>query len=634
MAGTELGKAYVQIVPSANGISDGIKGVLDEPLTKEGHAGGKKLGAGIANGLKAASAAVIAGTTALAAAITKGVADTAAYGDNIDKMSQKMGLSAEAYQEWDAIMQHSGTSIDSMQSSMKTLANAVENGNDAFERLGISQEQIASMSNEELFAATISSLQNVENETERTYLAGQLLGRGATELGPLLNMSAEETEAMRQRVHELGGVMSDDAVKAAAKYQDSLQDMKTALSGASRNILSEFMPSVTTVMDGLTVLFAGGDGIGLINEGITNFINTLSESVPQILEVGGNIVLSLSNAIIQNLPALISAAIPVLQSIVAAIIENLPTLLDAALEIIMALAQGLIDSLPVLIPAVIDVVFTLAEKLTEPETLMMLLEAVFQIIGAIVVGIINSLPRILEGVGNVLTNVVNFIYEALSPAIDGISQIFVGAWNGIKNAFSAVGSFFAGIWNSIKNAFGSVAEWFRGIFSRAWEAVKNVFSVGGRIFDGIKDGIADVFKSVVNRIIDGINRVITVPFNAINSMLNRLRGINILGVSPFGWIGQISVPQIPKLASGGIVGAPTILEAGEAGDEAIIPLDKLWREMRSMWADTVNGNGNGVGVGNVTINVYAAEGQNAEDIADAVMYRIQEATERRAAALA
>lgn len=636
MPGTELGKAYVQIIPTAKGISSGIEGLLDEPLTKEGHAGGKKLGAGIATGLKAASAAVIAGTAALSAAITKGVADTAAYGDNVDKMSQKMGLSAEAYQEWDAIMQHSGTSIDSLQSGMKTLANAVESGNGAFERLGITQEQVASMSNEDLFAATISSLQNVENETERTYLAGQLLGRGATELGPLLNMSAEETEAMRQRVHELGGVMSNDAVKAAAAYQDSLQDMKTALSGASRNILSEFMPSITTVMDGMTELFAGGDGIGLINDGITDFINKLSANIPKILNVGGNIVVTLVNAIIQNLPALISAAIPVLQSLVGAIIENLPVIIDAALNIIMALAQGLIDALPVLIPAIVDVVFAIAEKLTEPDTLMMLVEAVFQIIGAIVVGIVNSLPRILEGIGQVIFNAIGFIYEALSPVIDGIADIFSGAWEGIKNAFSSVGNFFSGVWQSIKNAFGSVAEWFRGIFSRAWQAVKNVFSSGGRIFTGIKEGIERAFKNIVNAIIRGINKVVAIPFNAINGILNTLRGVDILGIKPFGWIRTISVPQIPQLAKGGIVDDPTLAVVGEAGDEAVVPLDKLWREMRSMWADTIyNRDSAGAGgIGNMTINIYATDGQNADDIADAVMLRIQEATERRAAALA
>ena len=181
-----------------------------------------------AKGVGIAVAAVTTATAAAGGAFINGAGKVAEYGDNIDKMSQKMGLSAEKYQEWDAILRHSGSSIDSMKASMKTLATAAETNSDAFEKLGISQEQLASMSQEELFEATISGLQNVSDTTERTYLAGKLLGRGATELGALLNTSAEDTEKMRQRVHELGGVMSDEAVKASAKYKDSLQDMTTA----------------------------------------------------------------------------------------------------------------------------------------------------------------------------------------------------------------------------------------------------------------------------------------------------------------------------------------------------------------------------------------------------------------------
>ena len=75
--------------------------------------------------------------------------------------------------------------------------------------------------------------------------------------------------------------------------------------------------------------------------------------------------------------------------------------------------------------------------------------------------------------------------------------------------------------------------------------VKDVFSTGGKIFDGIKDGISNVFKTVVNGLIGGINKVISVPFNAINTMLGKIRDISILGVSPFNWIKTFTVPQIP-----------------------------------------------------------------------------------------
>ena len=168
----------------------------------------KKAGTIAAAGFAAIAAAMVAVIKGLGDLIT----ETAEYGDNVDKMSQKMGITAEAYQEWDFIMQHCGTSMDSLKSSMKTLASAAETGNAAFEKIGLSQEQIANMSQEDLFAATIAGLQGIDDTTERTYLASQLLGRGATELGALLNMSAEETAEMRDRVHELGGVMSDEGV--------------------------------------------------------------------------------------------------------------------------------------------------------------------------------------------------------------------------------------------------------------------------------------------------------------------------------------------------------------------------------------------------------------------------------------
>ena len=231
---SDLGKAYVQIIPSAEGISGSISSILDNEATNAGKSAGINIAGGIGTALKGATSLVAAGAAAVTGAITKGSADVAAYGDNIDKMSQKMGLSAQSYQEWDAVMQHSGTSMEAMKSSMKTLANAAQTNSAAFEALGISQKDLQSMSQEQLFEATISALQNVENETERTYLAGKTLGKGATELGALLNTSAEDTQKMRERVHELGGVMGDDAVKAAALFQDNMQDMQTAISGTER----------------------------------------------------------------------------------------------------------------------------------------------------------------------------------------------------------------------------------------------------------------------------------------------------------------------------------------------------------------------------------------------------------------
>ena len=186
------------------------------------------------------------------------------------------------------------------------------------------------------------------------------------------------------------------------------------------------------------------------------------------------------------------------------------------------------------------------------------------------------------------------ITGAFSAAGSWFSGIFSSAWEGIKSAFSAVGGFFSGIWESIKGAFGSVADWFKGIFTDAWTAVKNVFSTGGEIFVGITDGILGTFKTIVNGIIGGLNKVIAVPFNGINDALGKIKGIEIVGVKPFSWIKTISVPQIPMLAKGGIVDQPTILEAGEAGTEAIVPLSELWTKMQDMIGTALGGISDGI----------------------------------------
>ena len=219
-----IAEAYIQIKPSMEGISSDLEQALGGAADSSAKSFGSNFSSALASFGKVGAAAVgvaTAATGALVGNLVSATSSVAEYGDNIDKMSQKMGISAQAYQEWEAVMQHSGTSMETLKASMKTMASAAEGGNEAFQKLGISEEEVANLSQEDLFSRVIAGLQDMGEGTERTYLAGQLLGRGATELGALLNTSAADTEAMKNRVHELGGVMSDEAVKSAAGFQDS-----------------------------------------------------------------------------------------------------------------------------------------------------------------------------------------------------------------------------------------------------------------------------------------------------------------------------------------------------------------------------------------------------------------------------
>ena len=497
---SEIAKAYVQIVPTTKDMGSNLSSALDGELGSAGEKGGKTWSAafgGAAKGAVTAVTAVTGATVAMGTAVVKSASATAQYGDNIDKMSQKMGMTAEAYQEWDAVMQHSGTSMETMKASMKTLANAAESGNAAFATLGITEEDLATLNQQELFERTIAGLQNMEDGTQRTYVAGQLLGRGATELGALLNTSAEDTQAMRDRVHELGGVMSDEAVKAAAAYQDSLQDMQTAFQGLSRGLTSEFLPGIKTTMDGLAELFTGNNeaGLGLISQGIDSLLGNLTEQLPRFMEIGLGIVESLATALIDNLPKLAETAIPIITELAKHLIQNLPKIIEAGTEILFALIDGIIDALPELIPAVVEVTLTIVEKLTEPDTLMKLIDAAFQIIGAVAEGLIKALPTLIEKVptimGNLLEAILKFLPQLLESGAKLVVELAKGLLQGIGDVVKAIGDVLGKIRDAIHEKIEQAKQWgadliqnfVGGITSRMSGLMGTVRSIG----QGIKN---------------------------------------------------------------------------------------------------------------------------------------------------
>ena len=167
-----------------------------------------------------------------------------------------------------------------------------------------------------------------------------------------------------------------------------------------------------------------------------------------------------------------------------------------------------------------------------------------------------------------IKNVWNAAGEWFSNIGKSISDAVSNAWNKLKQGASDA-------WQGVKNVFSKVGSFFSETFSNAWQKVKDIFSTGGKIFDGIKDGIVSAFKSVVNAIIRGINKVVSVPFNAINKVLGKIRDVDIAGISPFkNLISEISVPEIPELMRGGILKKGQVGFLEGKGAERILPLEE------------------------------------------------------------
>jgi chromosome segregation ATPase len=305
----ELYKTGNELEKTENALSDAgneAGGFSDEMENagKETEESGKKFEK-VGEVLKVVGAAMAAGMAAIgAAAVTVGkemyemATDASAAGDKIDKSSQRLGMSREAYQEWSYILDQNGASIDSLGAGMKTLTQALngvdESGVDflgntqklsaelndqeqilanmvrkgisptsdeyktleksisdtqkeleknekeyqkqmkAFEDIGLSIEDVKNKNPEEAFALVITALQDMPEGAEKTTAAMKLLGKQGMALAPLLNETAEETERLRNYAHTLGAVMSDDAVNASVNYSNSLTDLNTAMQGVKK----------------------------------------------------------------------------------------------------------------------------------------------------------------------------------------------------------------------------------------------------------------------------------------------------------------------------------------------------------------------------------------------------------------
>ena len=545
-----IGTAYVQVEPSF----DGVVPQIDKAFGGAGTSGGKSFASGFGSAMKGfgvATAAAGAAVGAVGAKFVSATTDIAEYGDNIDKMSQKMGLTASAYQEWDAVMQHSGTSMETMKASMKTLANAAETGNAAFEKIGITQKDLETMSQQDLFEATIAGLQNVADDTERTYLAGKLLGRGATELGALLNTSAADTQAMRDRVRELGGVMSDDAVKASAAFQDQMQDMKTSLSGVSRGLMSEFLPDMTQVMSGLTEIFNGNsdEGVAQITEGINSIVDGIIDALPQIAETGTQILEALATAIIDNLPQLVDVGMDIVTELCTFIIDNLPEIIQVGLQIITELAMGIAQALPELIPTIVDTILTIVDYLIDNVDL--LIDASIAIILGLAEGLIKALPKLIEKLPEIIIKIV----EAL-----------------IRNAPKI-----------LKAGVELIVMLIKGIVS-CW---KKIFEIGKQIIDKVKEGISQKIEDAKNWGKDLIKNFVSGITQKWEDLKNGVKGV---AQSIKNWLG-FSEPKEGPLSNFHTF-APDMMELYAKGitDNAGVVKDALQSATSGMMDTSVNAN--------------------------------------------
>lgn len=428
-----------------------------------------------ASGLKKAGAIVGGGIAVAGGAIVKGVNDVSKYGDKVDKMSQKLGLSTDAYQQWDYVMQLAGADINSMGAGVKTLTNKLQSAKDgtassveAFEKLGLSVEDLSNMTQEELFETTIKSLAGMEEGTERAALANELLGKSGMNLAPLLNMTTEEIDEMLGAAQEYGMVMSEDAVKASAAYQDSLTTLQGVMGGIKNGLLSELLPAFTNVVTGATDMVAGTKA-AFEDGGMLGAISFLGESIYNGVSTAvGNLVDFLG----QKFPAM------------KTFFENVKKLWETIKENI----KGILENLKTIIETIVNNIKAFWEKWGTS-------------IKAFAEGIWNGIKTVIETVMGVIRGVIQTVTGLISgdwsKVWEGIKGIASSIWDGIKGLIENT-------LNTIKSVVSNIVENIKNTIKSKFEAAKNTVT---SIFDSIKNKIQTTIETARDKVKSAIEKI-------------------------------------------------------------------------------------------------------------------------------
>lgn len=468
----------------------------------------------LGNGVKTAAkwgAAVVGGASAAVGGMMKMAQSSASAADNVDKMSQKIGISRQAYQELDFICSQSGTSVDKLQIGMKSLRSAMNNDKNAeiFKSLGVSITDAEGKlkSSEEVMWDTMNALQGVTDQNEKAALAQKLFGKAGTELMPLLNGQAGSIDEMKNKAHELGLVMSDEMVDNGVKLTDSLDQLKRGFGAIVTKLGGAFMPIFTKVADKLQGALPYIQGF--IDRFFPILLSFLEQLLPQLFEMGetllpivfevlqelfpvfrdlATMLIPVFLAMIQQLAPLflqivqqvlplfvqlITALMPFIQQIITQILPVFLQMIQQLLPFFIQLASQIlpiiIQLVQIILPPVLQIVQTvLPIFLTLFEAIMPLLSLLAQTILPIIADllqlaapIIELLAQLLSGVlGEAITNITNLlkpITDILSGIITFITYVFQGnweeAWDGIvqaaKGIFNLLPAAIEGIINSI-----------------------------------------------------------------------------------------------------------------------------------------------------------------------------------------
>lgn len=506
--GIELAKAYVQIVPSAEGIQGKITEALGGEPAAAGDAAGQSLGAQLVGTLKKVIAAagigkIISESINLGGALQQSLGGVetlfGAGGRTIEEYAQSVGKSVEDVRDkYEILMKSQQTVMDNAAQAYKTVGLSA---NDYMEQTtSFAASLLSSVSQDTQAAADLAnmamvdmadnsnkmgtSMQDIQNayqgfaKQNYTMLDNLKLGYGGTqaEMQRLLK-DAEKISGVHYDLGNLADMYS--AIHVIQKEMDitgtTAKEASTTLTGsfaamkaAAENVLADWSTGadLTAPLQGLVETaqtFLVGNllpMIGNVLAGIPELVYTL---VPEILQSGTQLVTSLAEGFTQGIPDFLSNALPQLLQFTEELRANAGVFVDAGLNLITQLLNGLIAGLPDLIAYVPDIIINICGVIND--NMPKILAQGVSIIVQLIAGLVQTVPSLLANWKKIL--------EAVLSVISAINWLTIGKTilTGVANGVKSMGS---SLLNAFKGGFSSALAWIKSLPSQAVQWGKNL----------------------------------------------------------------------------------------------------------------------------------------------------------------